>query len=242
MCWKALRGPVAPAAAFWPVLLATALPVHATNILHFINQRADVFFVQAFHGVTEVGLYTLAVSLAQIVLLVSSALAQPLLPQVSAAASPGDAAAAAARLCRQFVALGLVAGVALAVGAKWLVPLVFGRDFSRSLPALLVLLPGMLAFGLTNLLISYFVGVGRSGLNLWISLATLAVTVAGNAWLTRRFGALGAAVTSTLAYGVAGLLSVTGFARHSGLSVLAAVQPTGADWRAIGTMLGRFRL
>lgn len=238
----ALRGPRASVPGLWPALLATALPVHSTNILHFINQRADVFFVQAFHGATEVGLYTLAVSLAQIVLLVSSALTQPLLPQVSAAASPAAAAAAASRTCRMFVAIGLIAGVLLAAGAKWLVPLVFGRDFSGSLPSLLVLLPGMIAFGLTNVLISYFVGIGRSTTNLWISLATLVVTVAGNFWLTRRYGALGAAATSTLAYGLAGALSLLAFARHSGGSALAAVCPTRADWHDTATIVSRFRL
>src|SRR6185503_9003769 len=73
---------------FWSALLAVSLPMHGNNILQFINQRADVFFVQAWHGSGEVGRYALAVSLAQIVLLIASALAQPLLPRVSAARSP----------------------------------------------------------------------------------------------------------------------------------------------------------
>lgn len=238
---RALRGPAVPAHGTWPALFSAALPVHGTNILHFINQRADVFFLQAFHGTTEVALYALAVSLAQFVLLLSSALAQPLLPNVSAAKTAAEAAAATARACRLFVALGLVAGVILALLAPRLVPLVFGRDFSGSLPALLVLLPGMIAFGLTNIVISYFVGRGRGQVNLWISLAALAVTIAGNLWLTRAYGALGAAVTSTAAYGLAGGLSLGFFLRQAGGSVRRLIWPAAADWRDAFALLARFR-
>lgn len=237
----ALRGAPTSPAGFWPSLLATTAPVHATNLLHFLNQRADVFFVQAFQGATEVGLYALAVSLAQTVLLVSSALAQPLLPEISAAATSEAATHAATRMCRRFMALGLLSAAALAVAASWLVPFVFGRDFSGSLPSLLVLLPGMLGFGLTNLLISYFVGIGRSATNLWISALTLLVTLAGNLWLTRRYGAVGAALTSTLAYVIAGFVSALCFARRSGASFRAIILPNLADWREAFTLLARFR-
>lgn len=237
----ALRQTPTTTVSFWPALLATTAPVHATNILHFLNQRADVFFVQAYHGAAEVGLYALAVSLAQTVLLVSSALAQPLLPEVSAARTPVAAGAAAARMCRRFMALGLLSAAALATTALWLVPFVFGRDFRGSLPSLLVLLPGMLGFGLTNLLISYFVGIGRSSTNLWISMLTLGVTLAGNLWLTRRYGALGAALASTFAYFIAGIASLLCFTRHSGATALETTLPRAEDWRAVFAQLARFR-
>ena len=238
----ALRRPAGRAPGTWSALLAIALPVHSTNILHFFNQRADVFFVQAFHGAAEVGLYALAVSLAQCVLLISSALAQPLLPEVSAAGSSLAAAEATARTCRLFVALGLLSSGALALAGLWLVPRVFGRGFSGSLPSLLVLLPGMIAFGLTNLLISHFVGVGRSRINLWISLAALAVTIAGNLTLTRRFGGVGAAATSTGAYGLAGALSLWFFRREAAGSLFAVVLPRLAEWRSAITLVSRFRV
>jgi O-antigen/teichoic acid export membrane protein len=236
-----LRGPVGPAAKTWPALLALALPVHGTNILHFFNQRIDLFFVQSYHGSSEVALYALAVSLAQVVLLLSSALAQPLLSQVSTTGDAADTSGLTARTCRMFVALGLAVAAALALGSGWLVPHVFGRDFSGSLPALLVLLPGMIAFGLTNIIISHFVGIGDGRINLWISLAAFVVTLAGNAWLTPRYGALGAAVTSTLAYSVAGGLSVAVFLRRAGGSAVRLLWPGLADWKGAVALVTRFR-
>lgn len=242
LCYFLLRAPNGNAAGFWPALLATALPLHGTNLLHFINQRADVFFVQAWHGSHEVGLYALAVSLTQLILLSAAAVAQPLLSQISAATSPDEAAATAARTCRLYVAVATMAGAAIALLSFWVIPAIFGRDFSGSLPPLLMLLPGVIAFGLTHLLISYFVGIGRATTNLWISIAVLAVTLIGNIWVTRRLGAFGAALTSTCAYGLAGVLSLICFARASQSSAFSALRPTLADWRDAFTLVSRFRL
>lgn len=232
----------APIRGTWPALLSMALPIHATNLIHFLNQRADVFFVQAFHGSAEVGIYALAVGLAQCVLLISSALAQPLLPQISAATSPEIAAGATAQTCRRFVALGIMAAMPLAVGAPWMLPLLFGREFAASLTPLLVLLPGMFGFGLANILISHFVGVGNSQLNVWISVATLVVTLGGNAWLTRIHGGAGAAATSTLAYFVAGGISVWCFAGRTRLPLRQVIIPAAGDWRFAIALLRQFRL
>lgn len=225
----------------WPALLATALPVHGTNILHFLNQRADIFFLQASHGAREVGLYALAVSLAQCLLLASSALAQPLLPKL-AHASPAEAAEIAARLCRLFLTLAVPGGLGLTALGWWAIPAVFGRDFSASLPSLAVLLPGVIAFGLTNILISYFVGIDRARLNVAISVAALTVTLVGNLTLTPAYGALGAAGASLLAYGFAGLVSLLAFARISGLPLARTVIPDRNDLQAAFGLVRALRL
>ncbi|MEO5957791.1 MAG: polysaccharide biosynthesis C-terminal domain-containing protein [Opitutaceae bacterium] len=236
------RGPEVLVPGWWPALLAASLPMHGNNLLQFVNQRADVFFIQASHGSGEVGRYALAVSLAQIVLLIASALAQPLLPRVSAARSPAEAADATAGICRQFIALGVMITGALLLGGTWLVPHVFGRDFSGSIPSLVVLLPGIIAYGVHHILIAYFAGIDRSRVNVAISTAALVVTVAGNVWLTRRYGALGAALTSTCAYTLGAVLSVTVFVRRTGISPRDLLCPTAADWRDALLRGTRFRL
>ena len=171
----------------------------------------------------------------------SSALAQPLLPHIAAALTPVDAANQTINACRLFFALGVSAIIPLALGGLWLVPLVFGRAFSGSLPALLMLLPGMIGFGLTNIMISYFVGIDRSRVNLWISLIGLTVTIGGNLVLTRAYGAIGAAATSTAAYGLAGALSLGLFARQTRTPLHHIILPTLATWRAIPMLVTRFR-
>lgn len=237
----AQRGPVRSEPRALRSILIITLPLHGANILHFLNQRADLFFVQAYHGPAEVGLYALAVSLAQTVLFLSSALAIPLLPQIAAATIPREAEEAAAAACRRFVLLGGSGALVLAAAAFWVVPAVFGRAFSTSLVPLFFLLPGMIAFGLTNLLISYFAGTKQNKVNLRVSILGLLLTVAGNLTLTRSLGAPGAALVSSLAYTGMAAASIHVFTRSTGVSVRRVLTPDRATVRSAIQMLAHIR-
>jgi len=225
----------------WRPLLAFSLPVHATNILNFLNHRADVFFLSASRGTAEVGVYTLAVGFAQLILVVAAAFAQPLLPQVSAIGDARAAALATARICRLYLTLATSAAIGLALAVPPLLPLVFGPTFAKSGPPLLMLLPGVIAFGLVNILISYFAGIGRGRLNFGVSLISVTITLGGNAWLVPRLGAAGAAMVSTASYGTSALLSACLLGRYAQCSAVRLLCPRQADWIAAFSAVSRVR-
>ena len=70
--------------------LAFALPCYAANTAQFLNYKLDVFVVGFFAGTTSVGRYTLAVSLAQLLWLMSNSVASVLLPKVAASTDVGE--------------------------------------------------------------------------------------------------------------------------------------------------------
>jgi len=238
---RAQNGPVHADHNALRSIIAATMALHGANILHFLNQRADLFFVHACHGSAEVGIYALSVSLAQTILFLSSALAIPLLPQVAAAADAGQAAQAAIQACRRFVLLGGAGALFLGVVSPWIVPFVFGRDFADSLVPLLILLPGMIAFGLTNLLVSYFAGMRKNRINLRVALCGLVVTVAGNLTLTPSLGALGAAWVSTLSYGGMAFVSLWVFARSARCSIHTILMPDRETLSSCMRMLAQLR-
>src|SRR4030095_13532204 len=63
--------------------LAFAIPCYAANAAQFLNYKLDVFVVGFFAGQASVGRYTLAVSLAQLLWLMSNSVASVLLPKVA---------------------------------------------------------------------------------------------------------------------------------------------------------------
>ena len=65
--------------------VAFAIPNYAANVVQFLNYRLDVFVVGFFAGTASVGRYTLAVSLGQLLWLMSNSVAAVLLPKVAAA-------------------------------------------------------------------------------------------------------------------------------------------------------------
>jgi len=67
------------------------------NVAQFLNYKLDVFVVGFFAGTASVGRYTLAVSLAQLLWLMSNSVASVLLPKVAASTASSDDGGSPAR-------------------------------------------------------------------------------------------------------------------------------------------------
>jgi O-antigen/teichoic acid export membrane protein len=115
---------------------------------------------------------------------------------------------------------------------------VYGEEFRESIVPLLILLPGVVAFSLVNVLASYLAGVGKPRLNMAISVASLCVTVAAGFTLIPVLGAVGAAMVSTLSYLTGTVLTVRVFAKLSRTAVRDVVLPTAGDF-ALSMALAR---
>jgi O-antigen/teichoic acid export membrane protein len=218
-----------------PPLLWYALPIGGMSVIAFLNYRLDVFFVGKLSGLSQVGIYTVAVSLAQLIWLLPQAAATVLLPHVSRQRSraAGDTAADTARVTRIVVLASVGASVAVGVGSVLLLPTVFGNAFKPSIVLLIALLPGCVMLSIATVPAAYIAGIGRPGINLRIATVTLAVTVVMDVALIPRFGAMGAAVASTTAYSISAILTIAYFLRWTDLASRSVLVATAADVRAV---------
>lgn len=217
---------------------AYAFPSHLGNLAQFLNYRVDIFLVGFFVGVQGVGLYTVAVTLAQIVWLISNAAASVLLPRIASVQdSVGENVARTVRVTRLTFWFTLGAGGMLAVSAYPLVTMLYGSAFRDSLAPLLVLLPGVVALSTVITLAAYLAGIGRPQLNLLVAVVALVVTVVFDLVLIPRYGILGAAWASTLSYLTTTVLTARIFMKLSGSTALSLFWPTPEDvalvWSAV---------
>jgi stage V sporulation protein B len=211
-------------------VVAYSFTCYLGNFTQFLNYRLDVFIVTYFSGVQKLGLYTLAVSLGQMIWLVSKAAATVLLPNVAASQ---EAAAANAKRTAQITRIAFMISAAsallLAVFAAPLVPWIFGEEFRPSVTPLLLLLPGIVAFSAANVIASYLAGIGKPQLNLYVALAGVIVTVVLDVLLIPRFDIAGAAIASTLSYLTSTLFIIWFFMRVSKLAVREILWLTRQD-------------
>ena len=184
-----------------------AAPLYLGNVVQFLNQRLDIFLVAAFASLRDVGLYALAVSLAQLLGLVSNSVGTAMVPRI-ASRSASEGAFQAAQLSRMTLAVGVVGAVAFALIASPLVHIVYGQVYAGALPPLLALLPGAVALIIVNILGSYFFGLGRMRINLVVSVIGLCATLPLDLTLIPRFGATGAAVASSVSYSLSAIVTV----------------------------------
>jgi O-antigen/teichoic acid export membrane protein len=109
--------------------------------------------------------------------------------------------------------------------------LLYGERFRPALGPLLFLLPGVAAYSVVRVLGVDFSSRGRPGTPSVIAGLSLVITVALDLILIPRFGAIGAAAASTVAYSCSGALALLLYVRLTGTPLVELVAPTRADFR-----------
>jgi O-antigen/teichoic acid export membrane protein len=190
-------------------------------VAYFLLLRLDQGLLEYFRGAAEVGIYSIAVYVAEMLWLLPGALTPLLVHSSSARADDPSRDRNAARALRWGVLLTLAAAVPLFVFAHPLVALLAGPEFRGAGPALRALLPGIVAFAPGAVLAGDFIGRGKPHWNTQASLLTVAVNIGVGVWLIPRHGPVGAAWASTIAYAAGAAVMVVRFRQATGLSLRA---------------------
>lgn len=230
----ALRARVPGVGAGLRTVLRFATPSYGANVLQYLNYRVDLFLVAYFRDLREVGLYALAVSLAQLVWLVSNAVGTAVFARVgSTRDEPQEAAGRTAALSRNVFVIQLALAGVLALVAKPLLQLLYGTAFEPAVSALWLLLPGVAVFGVGSVLAAHLAGLGRPNLNLWVAAASLVVTVGLDLLLIPSLGMNGAAIASSASYLTTAALTALLFHRIAGVPLRSVFVPRRADLRRL---------
>jgi O-antigen/teichoic acid export membrane protein len=180
--------------------LIYSLPLALGNLIQFLNYKLDVFMVNWFHGLYSVGIYTLAVSLAQLLWLAPNNLATLILQRAAADDAGRWLPEQVARVSRISLWLSITLALVMAVAAPLLTGVIFGERFAASVAPLLLLLPGIVLFTITIVLSGQLAGVGKQMLTTRVAAAAFACTLLLDLLLIPGMGAIGAAIASTCSY------------------------------------------
>ena len=192
------------------------------NLIQLLNYRLDQYIVLFFVNTAAVGIYAVSVTISQSVWFIANAVATVLLPRLTSA-DDVEAARTTPLVCRTTLFLSALGALGLAAVSPWLVRGLFGSAFEDALEPLLWLLPGTVALAGSKVLSSYILSRGRPLTNSAITAAVLAVTLGAGLVLIPPFGVTGAAIASSLAYGVHFVLSLVAYQKLSGGSFAEAL-------------------
>ena len=213
-----------------------ALPGTLAERLQF---RADSFLLNILVGVRATGIYSVTSGLAETLWYVPNALG---LVMLSRAVDPhADAGRIAATLTRVTIALAVVLAIPTFLFGPRLVRVVYGSSFTDAGVALRLILPGVVAYSVVAVLSRYLTGRGRPGTTTMIMVVGLATNVAANLVLIPRFGINGAAVASSLSYGLTAAVALIVFRRASGRGLVETLIVRPSDVRAARRAAGALR-
>ncbi|MFF4055883.1 lipopolysaccharide biosynthesis protein [Streptomyces sp. NPDC001668] len=178
------------------------------NVLMLVNLRLDFLIVGALSGPAMLGVYAVASKFAELMRLPAVAMHYVLYPRFSRD-GPRLAREEMRRILPRATAL-TAALVPPLVGASVIaLPLLYGRAFQGAVVPACVLLVGLAVEGAAAVSTAYLFGVGRPGMSSWGMGAGVVVTVVLDALLIPRYGVVGAAVASSIAYLITTAVLVT---------------------------------
>jgi O-antigen/teichoic acid export membrane protein len=189
----------------WRAVSKTGLPYYGASLSYFAVSRFDSFLLGATRPPEELGLYSNAVNLAEVIWYFPGALGQVLLPHSAGKVDP--------RLCKRTVLIVIVIStismLILGLSGQFLIAMLFGSSFAAALTPFLLLLPGVVGMSCVRigeiwLLISGKTRVVRminsiaaiSGITLW-------------SFTIPRYGLIAAAVVSSILYCSMGAASIS---------------------------------
>ncbi len=223
-----------------------ALRVGAVSLISLLNYRADVFIVAALGGPTLLGMYTLAVTAAEMLLAVTQVTASVSSPQIGGMASPLAAAQLTAKLVRNNVIIAAVTCALLWVLAPIAVGILYGRAFLPMIPAFRILLIGVFAMSLGSPMSTFFtIRLGKPQIPMTLAGISAVICVVVSYLLIVPLGLVGAAIGSTLGYVVGNTIAIVWFVRVGKVRPSVLLMPRWSDVTAYvlagGALLRRLK-
>ncbi|MDD2557440.1 MAG: flippase [Desulfuromonas sp.] len=182
-------------------VLSYGLRAHLSNIMTFVNYRADIFLVNLFLTPAATGIYVIAVQIAEKLWVLSQAVSTVLLPRLSSMhENPKGLFALTNKVFLVVSGLTALASVVIAIAFYWLISPVFGEKYLEALPAFLWLLPGVVALAGSRIYSNCIAAVGKPEWNMYSAIGVVTINVVGNILLVPQFGIVGAAWATSVAY------------------------------------------
>ncbi len=194
--------PALPDRDTWGHMLRVGARGEVALVLVFLLFKSDVFLVSHYLGPASVGVYGVATNFTDMMQRVPNVAAVVLFSKVVRGEDSGRLTLQVARWVLWF---SLACALTL-VGLGRLLLAVAFPDYPDAYAPLVWLLPGMVFSGCGSVFNSRLIGQGYPPVTVWAPATALGVNVGLNLWLIPSLGVIGAALSTSVAYTLWGLL------------------------------------
>jgi O-antigen/teichoic acid export membrane protein len=193
---------------------------YLSDVLQYLSYRIDFFLVAWFLGQNGLGLYSVAVAMAEITSRLTHEIGTILFP---AFASGNISPIQAAPILRKIFFVSLVIAVVLVLASYHIIVLIFGEKFVGAVPAFRLLLVGTLGYSMVLVTFNYTAASGQPELGIPIFAITVILEVILNIMLLPKSGIVGAAIAATVSYWCAACIFLIIFCKKNKCSVMDAM-------------------
>ncbi len=228
--------------ADWAEMRALGLygfKVHVGEILNTVRQRLDQALVSLWLPAADLGLYVVALTVANGPMILVHTVANVAFPKVSQQTTHDGKLVVFGRYFRFSLAVTAAVAAALFVLAHWLVPLLFGRAFTPAISIVYILLLSTPPFAAKLMFIQALKAWDRPLLISRGEFIGLIAAAAALAVLLPRYGLVGAAWSLVIANLAAALAMAWSLRQELRLGARTLLTPTAADLELAQGLLAR---
>lgn len=234
--------------SFWPRVnfeilrsyLSYGIKGYIANVMTLLNYRLDSLIVNGLIGVAQLGIYSIAVAMAELLWYAANSISLVMFPHVSGL-SREEANRVTPIVTRNTLFLTFIGAAGMFVLGRWVILFVLGPAMLPAVTPLWLLLPGIVTLSAGKVIASYLSGIGKPIWATYISGTNVVLTIALDLLLIPRYGIAGAAVASSIVYTSATVLSVIVFLKESGRSWRETLIVQREDFRRYIFLLNSFR-
>ncbi len=203
--------------------------VYLGNIIGLLHYRIDLFLVNILLNPMAVGLYSIAVVLAEKIWLISQSASVVLFPKVCAETDEKSLKEFTPIVCRIVLWIALIGAISLLFLGRVLIVLLYSEKFAASVLPFQILLIGTVTMSGWRILNNDLYGRGKPELNIYISGVSIVLNVILNILLIPKYGVVGAAWATSASYTFAFVAVVIIYASISGNNIWTVVVPQRSD-------------
>ena len=190
-------------------ILSYGLRSHLSNLVTFINYRADIFLLNLLSNPIAVGLYYVGIQIVERLWIVSSAMSTVLFPRFVALKEDHEARKETiAKSFRIAMLLTLCASILLIAFGYLFIKILFGVEYLDAYYIILALLPGVMLGAGSRILANAIAAKGKPEYNMYTSIVAMVINILLNIFLISYYGFIGAAVATSIAYSFNAIMRV----------------------------------
>lgn len=196
--------PIKPSKSFLPLslikqfILFSAM-AYVGNVFQFFSYKLDFWFVDYYDGKSQLGIYSLASQLSQLLWLLPTAIASVLYAYASSSTEE-EAIKYTIYLKKGALYLTLILAVIGTSLSYYLIPLLYGEEFVDVHKLMILFMLGIVPFSMPIIFSSLLAARGKFEVSFYTGIVVSIISVSLYIILIPRYGMIGGAIASSVSY------------------------------------------
>lgn len=182
--------------------------VWTSEVLRLSNRRIDQVILAVLLPASTLGYYAIAVTVSELVQIVPSKVVGIFYNMINKNENEEERLSLLSRFHRVAIGTTFLFSIPLVLIGYYLIEFLYGSEFTVSYEMMLYYIPGTIIYMGTRMLLQYFGAIGKPFNQTKIQLAGILIGLPLYFLLIPHYGAIGAAVSSSIAYGISNVFGL----------------------------------